>query len=60
VELKQGICEEMFNESQKIVHLTSSILASPSKAQGMEIQDISWNSTIRYSLEKGQEPRGYV
>jgi hypothetical protein len=48
----KGVSEEMFNESQKIVQLTSSILASSSKARGMEIQDTSWNSSIRHSLGK--------
>jgi hypothetical protein len=48
----RGVSEEMFNESQKIVQLTSSILASSGKARGMEIQDTSWNSTIRQSLGK--------
>jgi hypothetical protein len=42
----------MFSESQKIVQLTASILASSNKAAGMEIQDTSWNSTIRHSLGK--------
>jgi hypothetical protein len=47
----KGASKEMFsNESQEIVQLTSSILASLSKASGMEIQDTSWNSTIRHSL----------
>jgi hypothetical protein len=48
----KGVSEEMFSESQKIVQLTASILASSNKARGMEIQDTSWNSTIRHSLGK--------
>jgi hypothetical protein len=46
----KGVSEEMFQESQKIAQLTSTILASTSKIKGMEIQDTSWNSTIRHSL----------
>jgi hypothetical protein len=48
----KGASEEMFQESQKIAQLTSTILASTSKIKGMEIQDTSWNSTIRHSLGK--------
>ena len=46
----KGVSEEMFQESQKIAQLTSTILASTNKLRGMEIQDTSWNSTIRHSL----------
>jgi hypothetical protein len=48
----KGVSEELFNESQKIAQLTSTILASTNKVKGMEIQDTSWNSTIRHSLGK--------
>jgi hypothetical protein len=48
----KGVSEELFNESQKIAQLTSSILASTNKVRGMEIQDTSWSSTIRHSLGK--------
>jgi hypothetical protein len=46
----KGVSEEMFQESKKIAQLTSTILASTSKIKGMEIQDTSWNTTIRHSL----------
>ena len=46
----KGGSEELFQESQKIAQLTSTILASTNKLKGMEIQDTSWNSTIRHSL----------
>jgi hypothetical protein len=47
----KGVSEEMFQESQKIAQLTSTILASTSsKIKGMEVQDTSWNSTTRHSL----------
>jgi hypothetical protein len=45
-----GVSEELFTESQKIAQLMSIILASTNKLKGMEIQDTSWNSTIRHSL----------
>ena len=48
----KGESEELFMESQKIAQLTSTILASTSKVKGMEIQDTSWNSTLRHSLGK--------
>jgi hypothetical protein len=40
----KGVSEEMFQESQKIAQLTSTILASTNKLKGMEVQDTSWNS----------------
>lgn len=46
----KGVSEEMFQESQKIAQLTSTILASTNKLKGMEVNDTSWNSTIRHSL----------
>jgi hypothetical protein len=46
----KGVLGELFQESQKIAQLTSKILASTNKLKGMEIQDTSWNSTIRHSL----------
>jgi hypothetical protein len=46
----KGVSEELFQESQKIAQLTSTILASTNKLKGMEVQDTSWNSTIRHSL----------
>ena len=46
----KGMSEELFQESQKIAQLTATILASTNKLKGMEIQDTSWNSTIRHSL----------
>jgi hypothetical protein len=46
----KGVSEEMFQESQKIAQLTSTILASTNKIKGMEIQDTSWNTTSRHSL----------
>ena len=46
----KGVSEELFQESQKIAQLTSTILASTNKLKGMEIQDTTWNSTIRHSL----------
>jgi hypothetical protein len=42
--------EEQGRRTQKIAQLTSTILASSSKVKGMEVQDTSWNSTIRHSL----------
>jgi hypothetical protein len=42
----------LYQESQKIAQITSTMLASKSKVKGMEIQDTSWNSTIRHSLGK--------
>jgi len=48
----KGVSEELFNESQKIAQLTSTILASTNKVKGMEIQDSTWNSSIRHSLGK--------
>jgi hypothetical protein len=50
--IQTRVSEELFNESQKIAQLTSTILASTNKVKGMEIQDTSWNSTIRHSLGK--------
>jgi hypothetical protein len=37
----KGTTKELFNESQKIVQLTSSILALPSKAHGLEITNVT-------------------
>jgi hypothetical protein len=46
----KGVSEELFQETQKMAQLTQTIMASTNKLQGMEIQDTSWNSTIRHSL----------
>jgi hypothetical protein len=46
------VSEEMFQESQKIAQLTSTILASTNKLKGMEVQDTSWNSTNRHRMGK--------
>jgi hypothetical protein len=46
----KGVSEELFQKSQKIAQLTSTILASTNRTKGMEVQDTSWNSTIRHSL----------
>jgi hypothetical protein len=46
----KGVSEELFQESQKIAQLTSTILASTNKIKGMEIQDTTWNSINRHSL----------
>ena len=48
----KGGSEELFQESQKIAQLTSTILASTNKTKGMEIQDTSWNSALCHSLGK--------
>jgi hypothetical protein len=48
----KGESEEMVMECQKIAQLTSTILASTNELKGMEIQDTSWNSTLRHSLGK--------
>jgi hypothetical protein len=48
----KGVSEELFQETQKMAQLTQTIMASTNKLQGMEIQDTSWNSTIRHSLGK--------
>jgi hypothetical protein len=48
----KGGSEELFQESQKIAQLTSTILASTNNTKGMEIQDTSWNSALRHSLGK--------
>jgi hypothetical protein len=38
----------LFQETQKMAQLTQTMMASTNKLQGMEIQDTSWNSTIRH------------
>jgi hypothetical protein len=48
----KGGSEELFQESQKIAQLTSTILASTNNTKGLEIQDTSWNSALRHSLGK--------
>jgi hypothetical protein len=42
----------LFQESQKIAQLASTILASNNNTKGTEIQDTSWNSALRHSLGK--------
>jgi hypothetical protein len=37
----KGVSEELFQESQKIAQLTSTILASMNRTEGMELQDTS-------------------
>jgi hypothetical protein len=48
----KGGSEELHQESQKIAQLTSTILASTNKIKSMEVQDTSWNSTLRHGLGK--------
>lgn len=50
--LNKDISEEMFQESQKIAQVTSTILASTNKLKGMEVKITSWNSMICHNLGK--------
>jgi hypothetical protein len=46
----KGVSEELFAETQKMAQLTSTILQSTGKLKQMEVQDTTWNSTLRHSL----------
>jgi hypothetical protein len=48
----KGVSEELFTETQKMAQLTSTILQAAGKLKHTEIQDTTWNSTIRHSLGK--------
>jgi hypothetical protein len=48
----KGFSEELFAETQKMAQLTSTILQSTGKLKQMEVQDTTWNSTLRHSLGK--------
>ena len=48
----KGVSEELFAETQKMAQLTSTILQSVGRLKHMEVQDTTWNSTLRHSLGK--------
>jgi hypothetical protein len=48
----KGVSEELFTETPKMAQLTSTILQSMGKVKHMEVQDTTWNSTLRHSLGK--------
>jgi hypothetical protein len=48
----KGVSEELFTETQKMAQLTSTILQSAGKFKQLEVQDTTWNSTMRHSLGK--------
>ncbi len=48
----KGVSEELFAEIQQMAQLTLTILKSAGRLKHMEVQDFTWNSTLRHSLGK--------